>query len=94
MDIDIDIAKEFNPTKLFPMAIRGSLVEQGELKPHPVGYFFQHMPVDKIISTPLCAALKSKGALVISPEGILITDKPKSKVKNSRLCKSNGEDKK
>lgn len=45
MDIDIDIKPVGNLTdKLF--GTRASLVEQGELKQHLVGWYFQNIPVD------------------------------------------------
>jgi hypothetical protein len=48
VDIDIDIAPNVDPSKLFPNSIHGSRVENGELKQHQVGYYFQDIPVDKI----------------------------------------------
>jgi len=49
MDIDIDIAPDHDPQKLFPTVIRASMLEEGgELKQHPVGYYFQTIPVDVI----------------------------------------------
>lgn len=53
MDIDIDVRPDTDITKLFPTVIRASMVENGVLKPHIVGYYFQDAPVDKI--TGLCA---------------------------------------
>lgn len=48
MDIDIDIAPGHDPLKLFPTVIRASMLEDGRLKEHGVGYYFQTIPVDKI----------------------------------------------
>jgi len=47
MDIDIDIKPDGNlNTKLF--GVRASSVENKELKPHLVGWYFQNMPVDSM----------------------------------------------
>ena len=48
MDIDIDIAPDVDLHSLFDTAIRASMVTDGELKSHPVGYYFQDIPVDSI----------------------------------------------
>lgn len=54
MDIDIDV----NPNNKIPQllqnkAVRASSVQKDELVPHPVGYYFQHVPVDEL--SGLCA---------------------------------------
>lgn len=46
MDIDIDVRPDTDISKLFPSAVRASTVENGILKPHIVGYYFQNVPVD------------------------------------------------
>ena len=48
MDIDIDIAPGNDPLKIFPTVIRASMLEEDRLKEHPVGYYFQTIPVDSI----------------------------------------------
>lgn len=52
MDIDIDIAPKTDIQKLFPNAIRASMVEKIDnkvnLKEHPVGVYFQFIPKDII----------------------------------------------
>lgn len=48
MDIDIDLAPQFEPEELFTNIVRGSRIENGELKKHPVGFYFQDIPVDKV----------------------------------------------
>lgn len=48
MDIDIDLEPNADITKMFRNAIPASRVEDGELKQHPVGYYFQDIPVDVI----------------------------------------------
>lgn len=48
MDIDIDLKPGVDPTKLFRNIIKASRVEDGELKEHLVGYYFQDIPVDKV----------------------------------------------
>lgn len=53
MDIDIDVRPDTDVSKLFPTVVRASMVENGVLKPHIVGYYFQNVPVDKL--TGLCA---------------------------------------
>lgn len=48
MDIDIDITPKADVKKLFNQTVRASMEMNGELKPHPVGYYFQNVPVDNI----------------------------------------------
>jgi len=48
MDIDIDVSTQINPSDIFENIIPASIVENGELKKHNVGYYFQNMPVDNI----------------------------------------------
>lgn len=47
MDIDIDISPKFKPDSLFKIA-HASTVENGELKKHIVGVYFQTMPIDPL----------------------------------------------
>ena len=47
-DVDIDVMSTFNPKNYFPEAILASRVENGELKKHQVGIYFQNIPVDPI----------------------------------------------
>lgn len=47
MDIDIDLRPDFKPEKHFRI-IPASMVENGELKRHNVGVYFQNMPKDPI----------------------------------------------
>lgn len=47
MDIDIDIKSTFKPEKCFNVT-RASGVENGELKPHNVGIYFQNIPKDPV----------------------------------------------
>lgn len=49
MDIDIDVAPKFKPSKIFN-ATPASIVEAGELKKHLVGVYFQNIPVDPVTS--------------------------------------------
>jgi hypothetical protein len=46
MDIDIDLTPDFNPDKFFDI-IHASMEENGELRKHPAGVYFQPVPVDK-----------------------------------------------
>jgi len=48
MDIDIDFKTNFDPKEVFPQIVNASMVENGELKKHPVGVYFQNVPVDGI----------------------------------------------
>lgn len=48
MDIDIDLQPGIDPNKLFRNIIPASRVEEGELKKHLVGYYFQDIPVDPV----------------------------------------------
>lgn len=47
MDIDIDLPTTFDPTKHFNVTL-ASQVRNGELKKHPCGVYFQHIPSDPI----------------------------------------------
>lgn len=54
MDIDIDISPKTSIDKIFGKGIvKASRIENDEMKPHPVGYYFQKVPIDK--ETNLCA---------------------------------------
>lgn len=48
MDIDIDIKPSFDPITIFPKAVRASTVQNGELRKHPCGLYFQHIKKDPI----------------------------------------------
>lgn len=48
MDIDIDISPKFKSEAVFPKAPRASTVENGELKKHLVGLYFQSVPTDPV----------------------------------------------
>lgn len=48
MDVDIDFRTDFDPLDIFPEAVRASRVQNGELKPHTAGVYFQQIPKDKI----------------------------------------------
>lgn len=52
MDVDFDTKSSFDPKTLF-QCIRGSMIKDMEIIPHPVGYYFQNVPVD--IQTGLSA---------------------------------------
>lgn len=47
MDIDIDISPKFKPQSIFKVT-PASMVENGELKKHLVGLYFQNVPVDHV----------------------------------------------
>ena len=47
MDIDIDTQSEFCPTSIFDVT-QASMVKDGNLVKHPVGVYFQNIPVDHI----------------------------------------------
>lgn len=48
MDIDIDFPISFNLNKIIPDWTKASTVRNGELVPHPCGYYPQTIPLDKI----------------------------------------------
>lgn len=48
MDIDIDIPSKLDRQKLFPKAVRASLIKDGKLTPHPCGMYLQNMPQDPV----------------------------------------------
>lgn len=48
MDIDIDLSPKYKSDALFPKATRASTVENGELKKHLVGLYFQTVPTDQV----------------------------------------------
>ncbi len=47
-DIDIDISPSTNIKEVFPNWINASMIENNELKKHPVGFYPQTVPVDPI----------------------------------------------
>ena len=47
MDIDIDLKTDFNPNDYFNIT-HASMVENGHLKKHPAGVYFQFIPEDKV----------------------------------------------
>jgi len=50
MDIDIDCQSTFKPNHIFPMCVKASTVRDDKLVPHPVGVYFQSIPVDEMTS--------------------------------------------
>lgn len=48
MDIDIDVSDNKKVRELIPFAVRASIVENSEIKPHIVGMYFQNVPVDRL----------------------------------------------
>ena len=48
MDIDIDCTSSFDPTKIFPGAVKASQYKDGKLTPHPCGVYFQGVPTDPL----------------------------------------------
>lgn len=48
MDIDIDLKTSFDPIEIFEEAIPASMVNNGNLKQHPAGVYFQTIPTDKL----------------------------------------------
>lgn len=46
MDIDIDLRPDFKPERVFSKVIRASMIENGDIKPHLVGSYFQTIPQD------------------------------------------------
>jgi DNA polymerase III alpha subunit len=48
MDIDLDLKTDFDPLEIFPTAIRASTVRNEALAKHPVGVYFQSIPVDQM----------------------------------------------
>lgn len=47
-DIDLDTPSTFDPTKIFPEAIRAALFKDQKITPHPCGVYFQAVPKDPI----------------------------------------------
>lgn len=49
MDIDVDFPSTFDPIKAFPgIAVRASMVREGELVSHPCGAYLQAIPMDPL----------------------------------------------
>lgn len=48
MDVDIDFRTDFDPLEHFPEATRASRIQDGEIKPHPAGAYFQEIARDKV----------------------------------------------
>lgn len=47
MDVDIDFPTDFDPLDIFENAVRASRVQDGELKKHNAGVYFQYIPKDR-----------------------------------------------
>lgn len=48
MDVDIDLRTDFDPLEHFPAAVKSSRIQNGDIKPHPAGVYFQNIARDKI----------------------------------------------
>jgi DNA polymerase III alpha subunit len=48
MDIDIDCSGDFEPEKIFPNAVRASMIQKDKLLKHNAGIYFQKIPKDSI----------------------------------------------
>lgn len=48
MDVDIDCQVTFDPTKVFPLWLRASVVREGKLTPHPCGVYPQSTAKDPL----------------------------------------------
>ena len=48
MDVDIDFPTTFDPLDIFETAVRASRVQDGELKKHNAGIYFQKIPKDQL----------------------------------------------
>jgi DNA polymerase III alpha subunit len=48
MDIDLDLKTDFDPLKIFPEAVRASMIKNNDLIKHNVGVYFQAIPKDKM----------------------------------------------
>ena len=47
-DIDIDTRTDFDPTEIFPTAVRASRTMERKILPHPCGYYLQNIPQDSV----------------------------------------------
>lgn len=47
-DVDIDFPSTFEPTQVFPLWPRASVLQEGKLRPHPCGYYPQDIPIDPL----------------------------------------------
>ena len=48
MDVDIDLRTDFDPLEHFPEATKASRIQDGVIKPHPAGAYFQKIARDKV----------------------------------------------
>jgi len=49
MDIDLDTQSSFDPSELFPEAVKAMIfTKDGEIKKHPAGHYFQNIATDPI----------------------------------------------
>lgn len=48
MDIDIDVSNKFSRTEAFPQGRIASMVREKDLVQHPVGMYFQNIPIDEV----------------------------------------------
>jgi len=81
MDIDVDVPATFNPTKIFPGAVRASRVQDGRLLPHPCGIYFQEVPIDPLtkLAAPPYDVAEDLGCFKIDFLHVPVYDKFKSK---------------
>jgi hypothetical protein len=80
-DIDIDTQVTFDPRNIFPDCVVASRVDEGNLIKHPVGVYFQDVPVDpftKLSAIPFRQA-EDLGFLKIDFLHISVLDSFKSK---------------
>jgi hypothetical protein len=88
MDIDIDVEKNTIIEKLFPV-IKASMAQNGELVKHPVGYYFQAIPIDiltNLAAIPYDKAL-DEGFFKIDFLNLSLLSKFKSKAQMKELAK-------
>ncbi len=48
MDVDIDLRTDFDPLEYFKEATKASRIQDGQIKPHPAGVYFQKIAKDKL----------------------------------------------
>lgn len=48
MDIDIDTQSSFDPLDIFPTAIKASMIKDEKITKHPVGVYFQTVPINPL----------------------------------------------
>lgn len=88
MDIDIDLRPDFDPDTLFDVT-HASMVENGDMRRHPAGVYFQRIPVDPLTGLSAIPYKESEdaGYMKVDFLHLSLLKRFKSKAEMKRLLK-------